>query len=324
MKPSLFMKFKTTFFALILLLGYSSSAQINIGSEKYTTSRTGNGELKAPDFKKIKRTTLVIFYGDSDSIHLEGFKEAIKSWTFCPIILDDIANLESYDRKRGFSFASLDIQTVTKVHPNLGTKTESDIKVFLNFWIKKGKEQKTFARLDLFTSHKDVEVLIKLKNRKEKIDYLYSTATAYNWSPGFLKLYLTFMSDKLSKGMGFPHKEDYEDPELLADLSSNILFYPDYILTTKDELSKELTDQTEEDLFEKYPFEKELMLTEDLDNLLLDPEAGGDYVLLYVQCGDDKYYSVYNSNGSLLFQKYEVNSYNLDKGDLKKIAKEVD
>lgn len=301
-----------------------SHAQINIGTEKYTTKRTGNGELKAPDIKKIKKTTLVIFYGDRDTSHLVGLREAIKSWTFSPIMLDDIANLPKYDRKRGFSFATLDIQTVTQIHPNLGTETESDIKVFLNFWLKKGKDQKTFARLDLFTSHKDVEVLIKLKNRKEKIDYLYSKSTAYNWSPGFLKLYLIFMSDKLSAGQGFAHKEDFEDPDLLIDLSNNILFYPDYALTTKDKLSKKLTDQTEEDLFDKYPFDHELMLTEDLDYMLLDPEAGGDYVLLYVQCGDDKYYSVYNTNGQLLFQKFEVNSYNLDKGDLKKIAKELD
>lgn len=318
------MKFKIYILGFLLAFSFTSLAQINIGTEKYTTSRTGNGEMKKPDIKKVKRTTLVIFYGDSDSNHLAGFKEAIKSWTFCPIILDDIANLPSYDRKRGFSFATLDIQTVTKVHPNLGTKTESDIKVFLHFWLKKGKEQKTFARLDLFTSHKDVEALIKLKNRKEKINYLYSKATAFNWSPGFLKLYLSFMSTKLTAGLGFAHKDDYEDPELLLDLGKNILFYPDYALTTKDELTKALTDQTEEELFDKYPFEHELMLTEDLDNMLLDPEAGGDYVLIYVQCGDDKYYSVFNTNGQLLFHKYEVNSYNLDKGDLKKIAKEVD
>lgn len=318
------MKLNHYILGLLLAFSLSSIAQINIGTERYTTSRTGNGELKPQDIKKIKRTTLVVFYGDSDSANLEGFKEAIKSWTFCPIILDDIANLPSYDRKRGFSFATLDIQTVTKVHPNLGTKTESDIKVFLKFWTKKSKDKKTFARLDLFTSHKDVEALIKLKNREQKENYLYSTATFYNWSPGFMKLYFIFMSEKLSAGQGFAHKEDYENPDLLIDLSNNILFYPDYALTTKDGFTKKLTDQTEEDLFDKYPFDHELMLTEDMDYMLLDPEAGGDYVLIYVQCGDDKYYSVYNTNGQLLFQKYEVNSYNLDKGDLKKIAKELD
>lgn len=318
------MKFKIYILGFLFAFSFSSIAQVNIGTERFTTSRTGNGELKIPEIKKIKKATLVIFYGDNDTAKLDGFNEAIKSWTFSPIILDHINNFPSYDRKRGFSFATFDFRTVTQVHPTLGTKSESDIQVFVNFWMKKSKEQKTFARLDLFTSHKDVEVLIKFDKRKQKEDYLYSKATAYNWSPGFLKLYLKFMSDKLSAGLGFPHKENFEDPELLIDLSTSVLFYPDYILTTKDKISKELSDQTEEDLFEKYPFDHELMLTEDLDNLLLDPEAGGDFVLLYVQCGDDKYYSVYNTNGELLFHKYEGSTYNLDANDLKKIAKEID
>lgn len=318
------MKIKYLLPLFAILFSFNLQAQLNIGSNQRPTSRSGSGEMRPQDIKKLKRQTLVIFYGESDKENLENFNKAIQSWDFCKIQMDDIANLASYDKKRGFVFANFEADPVFTTHPNLGTKEQTDVKVYLHFWYKKGKDKLTFARLDLFPTHDHQAKLIKMKKPQEMVKYMYDQGVAYNWSPGFLKLYLRHMNAKLSAGSLEEAKENYINEEGLPVLTSNVLFYPEYLLAVKDNVTKSVEDQAEETLFEKYPYEHEMMLVEDLDNLLLEDEQGGDYVLLYVQCGNDKYYSVYNTNGELIFHRYEVNSYNMDKGDLKKIAKELD
>ena len=315
------MKFRFPLLVVLFIFLTSSHAQINIGSAQMPNSRSGSGEIKPQNIKKLKRTTLVIYYGDSQKEKLQDYEKALAAWTFSPIKLDHISNKDSYNKKRGFVFATLETEPVVKVNPNLGTKTEVDCQIYLHFWSLKGKEQNTFARLDLFVTHDVKKQLLKLKTPEEKVDYMYANGKAYNWGPGFMKLYLAHMSKKLSAGELEPLMEDYENEEALAALKDQVLFYPECVLTTKDVNKGTLETQLEEELFEDYPYEHVMMLDEDMDNFLFDESDGQDMVLIYTQSGDVKHYCVYTTDGSLLFHEVEIRSYNLDDGDLKKIAK---
>lgn len=303
--------------SLFLLSGY---AQINIGSIEKPTSRSDSGELKKPDLKKTQRNTLVFFYGESSNEDLENFKKAAEAWTFSKIVLDDIANLASYERKRGFSFVTLETEPVYTVNSNLGTKEQTGCQFYYHFWAPKGKDRLTFARIDLFLDHNQLPTVLKLKKPEGKVAFMYKQGHALNWGPGFMKLYFTHMSDLLLKGTTEALKDNFADKEALSKLEGEILFYPEYALTINDP-RKGISEQTDEELFEDYPFEHEVMLQKDMDNLLFEATTGGDYILIYTLCGEDKHYNVYNSNGQLLFHRYEVKSYGLDNGDLKKLAK---
>jgi hypothetical protein len=315
------MKFKTLITTILLFVFFSSTAQINIGSLEKPTLRSGGGEIKKPDFKKLKRNTLVFFYGEKDKAHLDAYKKAAEAWTFGKVQFDDIANKDTYAKKRGFSFVTLETEPVIEINNNLGTKTEVGCEMYYHFWTPKGKDRNTFARIDLFTKHEFVSKLVKQKSPEKKVALMYNEGIAYNWGPGFMKLYFRHMSEVLNAATTEGLKEDFEDEEGLKILEKSVLFYPEYVLTTQDPKTKTIASQTEEELFEDYPFEHEMMLTEDFDNLLMEDEQGGDYVLIYTQCGAQKHYNIYNTNGQLLFHEHEVKSYNLDDGDLKKIAK---
>lgn len=318
------MKIKNLLLSFILIFSINSFGQINIGSNENPTKRSGAGELKPQDFKKLKRTTLVLFYGKTHEKHLEKYKEALKSWNFSTIIMDNIANLATYDKKRNHAFATLKVESVFTVQPNLGTKTETSCKVYLHFWYKKGKKVSTFARLDLFTKYEDIAALLKLPKEEDKINYMYEKGKAYNWTPGFSSFYFKQMSQMLNDGQTINSREEIENEEALKELSNNVLFYPEYTLLEMDATSKTISEQTEEELFSKYSYEHELMLPIDFNNLLTENSDGIDYVLLYVQTGQDKFFSICTTKGEILFSRYEVNSVNMNKKNLKRIAKLVE
>ncbi|HAD97614.1 MAG TPA: hypothetical protein DCG19_09420 [Cryomorphaceae bacterium] len=330
-KTSITIMLKHYFFAMALIVSsfWEVHAQINIGSFESPNIRDGAGMIRKGDVRRMEHNKTIFFYGEKDEARLEDLKKALKgAWDLNSLEFDHIRNFKKYERERNTAFITLEVSPVVKVNTNIGKEREVDCKVYLLLWVPKSRDRVPYARIELYPEHEFVKKLIKVPGDEDKKDLIYKEGKFYNDSPGLLSLYFRHVSKGLSIDDNITAPSLYddwarEDSAGLGLLRNEILYVPDYVLIEED-----LRDDTTQvraaiDLFEDYPHRYEILKREQLSNLILEDVSHLNYVFVYVQSGEEKHFSIFNTKGEILFHEFEGNSFNLQENDIREMARSV-
>ena len=304
-------------------------AQINIGSFEKPNIRDGAGMIRKSEVRRMQRSKTVFFYGDKDEAHLDALKKALKgAWDINTLEFDHIRNFKKYERARNTAFITLEVDPVIKVNTNIGKEREVDCQVYLLLWVPKSRDRIPYTRIDLYPEHEFLKKLIKVPGEQDKKDLIYKEGKFYNDSPGLLSLYFRHVSKGLSVDDNITAPSLYddwarEDSAGLGLLRNEILYVPNYVLIEEDLKDDTTKVQAAIDLFEDYPHRYEILRREQLSDLILEDITNLNYIFVYVQSGENKHFSIFNTKGEILFHEFEGNSFNLKKNDIREMARSV-
>ncbi|MEQ9262490.1 MAG: hypothetical protein RLP14_04945 [Owenweeksia sp.] len=322
---------KKYFLLLLFITGscFSVNAQINIGSLEKPNIRDGAGLIRKSEVRRMQRSQTVFFYGDKDEAHLESLKKVFKdAWGLNTLEFDHIKNFRKYERARNTAFITLEVSPVVKVNTNIGKETEIDCEVYYHLWVPKSRDKITYARIDLYPEHDFLKKLIKLPSPDAKKELIYKEGKFYNDSPGLMSLYLRHVSKELSIDDNITGEllyEDWarEDSAGLGLLRNEILYVPQYVLAEEDFKDGKVTYRGAIDLFEDYPHRYEVLKRNEMSDLIVEDTSALHYIFIYVQSGESKHFSIFNTKGDILFHEFEGNSFNLKKNDIREMARSV-
>ncbi len=145
-----------------------------------------------------------------------------------------------------------------------------------------------------------------------------------NWGPGVLKNYIQCMQESFSSGLTImPYKEITKSSEL-ANLKTETLYVPDYVLIKLNPLNgNESNKNSEKDIFEDYKLKYKLITNEELNKKILT-ETKPFYYVEYVRSSNHKYINIINSStGEIVYLIHEMGVYNFKSKDLKEIQKKI-
>jgi hypothetical protein len=280
--------------------------------------------LTKEDIEKLKTTTTIFAYGDTDKNHVEELQKALEqSWKITQYKIVSYRELYDYIEKPNYSFFTLEGSIAIEG----GTKVTS---VSYQLWLpvegKKGKiTHVTYADIELFdqfASMKDIpyNALRPKSSMDAAIEYIYTKGVYYNRTPGYLKCYLKLISDNLTKVESRGYYHNMVDKIKLARVKSATLYVPAYCLTRFNKFNGN-EDKTNDpaDLLSKYHYKYKIISNEELSKLIVN-STEPVYFVLYVRFGTDKFMNVFSSTDGLIFSHYQPLSYNLQDDDFKDIV----
>lgn len=329
------MKNKISLWLLSLVLIVPGlTAQINVGDKLMPRGPGASGDLEPEDLEALKKTTTVLVLPVKESKRLEDYKKAVKQvWTFNTI--EVITNADASKYKTGnYSYITLGGLIIQRKEGSVGgvggrTMGTSTSEYFLHCWYpkpnKKGKlKSKTMARIELYMDAQSNRNAIYLSNNDDDVESAIQSgdATFYNLNPGFVKLYLSVVNQRLKSGEPRSLFRDEKDDADMKKVAKDTLFIPAYVLNKHGvEDGKKIS---EAEIMEKYPYPYKYVSEEQLSAKILN--AGKPtYVLSFVSTGGQKYFAIFEAKSAkLIFADYQAGAFwGLNKGDFKDLAKEM-
>jgi len=301
-----------------MIFTISTYAQIGVGQNVVVRSETDKFSEEA--INKLKASKTVFIYRDSDNI--EELENAIKEvWNFTEISFQPFSKMKGIKLDDNISIFSIEGLNTHVEFGNHGMSYDNT-HIYLSLWMlkenKKGKKvRESYCRIELHPSGIDYYNILTVR-KEDALEYIYEEGQLKNWTAGFLKNYLKYVNDALTKkSERWLFLSDETNPEL-KNLKTDTLYIPEYTLTkfnkfTGDE-SKKLD---EEELFKPYNFNYKIINTADLSKKIIESKEPF-YYMVYIKSSTDKYINIYNSkSGTLIYRKYSPVSYNMKDKDFK-------
>lgn len=290
------------------------TAQINVGPVERVTPKVW--EFKDGDIDMLKKTTTIFIIGEDDAENRAQWDSALrKSWSITDIEIKTFSEFSEMESYAGYSFIMVSGYLVV-------TENSVITHYYLLLWMPDGKEQKVFARIELFPDFKSDRKMTALLNDKDKskpLKYMNGDAFFYNWYPGMISKSLAVVNQHLKSGkVRWLFTSEVSGD--MAPLREKTLYIVDYCLMDygkrhKDEEAK--LDAAE--LMEGYAYPYQFVSPEELEEMLLN-ETESFYYLTYVHSSSNKYLNVVNSSdGEIIYSDYTPASYKVKSKDFDKL-----
>lgn len=318
--------------AVLLCLGLSAQAQIQVGSNIVSTMNKP-GKLSKSRLEDFKKTTTVFTLIYKDYAQKAVFEKAIASvWKITPfkIVLPD--ELDQY-MKDGYSIFSFGGFIINRQGDNIVTTT---ITLSYDLWmpeVKKHDKVKQHYLARIWMSP-DAEMNMEGYKRRfwtassfseKMLSFIYNDGGFYNWGAGYLRGYLKVINDHLISGDEQGPASEFLDKKALATLQKDTLFVPDYVNVTFNPFTgKERQDPLDmEKVHKEYPFPIRMVSSEKLNDMILSGKPMK--YLVYIKNSNVKIVDVYDGpSGNLIYVSFVRLSYNFKEKDLGRLAKRVD
>ncbi|MCX6230193.1 MAG: hypothetical protein NTZ33_01500 [Bacteroidetes bacterium] len=296
---------KIIFFLIVLFFFNLTKAQVYVGynniSDKYVDPNN-------KDLERLKSSTTIFALPNQLLDYEDEIEKIFKEvWTVSKFEIIKYNDLNGYLNSNGnYSFLTLDVLG----YRNSYNFFSSFYQIYFNLWMNGNtrkvwsKYNATYGRINLSLTEESVEIckgLFKKDLASDSYKKLYTKATFFNLTPGFLRTYLTVMNKVLSNDkIIFYVNEGVKDKEKFIPLSKETLYIPEYILVKYDKSKKILKEKLDiKELMADYPYKWELISSDDLSKKILEKNEKFYYVVYSI---DDisRSYSVYNSSNSEL------------------------
>jgi hypothetical protein len=308
---------------LLLILSDEIVAQINVGPIRDVKIATG--AFDQAKLNKLKKTTTIFIYRESDLENLEVLKKTLKeAWTYTEMKFVSYDEFLETDYDDSYSFFSV----TTTIKVVVTSVTTEVTHIYLTLWMPTQEEEPDyFCRIELYPSFKVLEMMSSTVEVKREIEfddsdwseYFYTKADFRNWNLFYLKNSLQFVSGKLKESSEhFLLREMvYYD---LVPLTENILYIPDYALIKFSPLNGDESKRHSIDkIFKKYAYPYRVVTEEELTKKVLEATEPV-YYLSYVKSSMNKFVTVFNSQtGEMLYSRFN-GGYNLNKQDLSDLS----
>jgi hypothetical protein len=289
----------------------------------------GESLLNSQKLEIFKKTTTLFTFQYGDYAELEKFDQAIKkNWTITPYKIIKPEELARYDTLANYSVFYFDAYA---------EKSDSTSNVNIIYALKlltpskklKVKEESTLATVAIFADlntnllveTQDQQYGTKRSIKNNILSYLYNKSSFFNWSPGFLTVYLKQINDGLLANQNCNIDYQFYNKVRLPELAKETLYIPEYI---KQVFSSRLTLLPPSGIIaEPYNYKLKFVSYEALDSLILNKTAPVKY-LVYTQRSNDKIISVYDSrDDKIIYQRFYPQSPNFEMNDLSEIKKVI-
>jgi hypothetical protein len=296
-------------FALALLPLCSLSGQINVGSRD---SKSLN-ELKAEDLERLKNTTTIFVYRESDKETLELLKSTLEK--ACTYTTLRFVPYETYAQEKygdSYSFFTIRGMYIERV----GDISMTSTFLYLSLWMQNGEEPLDFCRIELAPTPPTYR-------GPRTLEHMYGDAVFRNWHLAFLKNALQLVDQKLRASETF-YMRGNRTYGSLAPLQNDTLYVPDYVLIKFNPFTGDDSEtHDQEKLFEQYPYPYKVVTTEELDRLVLEADSP-IYYLCYIKSSSMKYICIFNGqSGEMLYSYYRSAAYNMEPSNFAEIAQEI-
>lgn len=293
---------------------------------------------KADALSLVQDGTTYLAMKDPASEKAKPFLEALRTgWKLSKVEAIRYADIDSH-LAPGASFLTFDgyvttTQSMTMYNDGstrYGVRAENS-HVYLSLWtcdpkrFKEGKAPATddvkipLARVELYPDFPTLDDPRNIYNTDADAD-----GHLRNWTPGLFQNQLQALSGYLKAGRKRSLFDGEEDAASLARLKTDTLFVPDYVLVKFNRFTGDESKRHDAaEIFEDYPFPYRIVPVAELDRKIRTDSASFLY-LSYVKSSTDKFVSVFDArDGRMVYSDYSGMSYNIDSGDLKRLAKLV-
>lgn len=353
----------------------SVNAQFRIG--KGDNLGSPPRENSEEEMALLKSATTIFTIPNKDSAIIEKYKEQIAEvWKITPFEVITLNKITQYSNKPNYAFATIGAVELSVNYsrnssfgpngyrPGVQVPTVAQIFLFYEIWMPVPqkyaniKERYIFARILL---QPDLKTQFSLANKKfDEITFgrirfgtgplanIFETNSLYNFGCGYLKGYLKFVNEGLSRpDENISNRKRREQKEALEEendrriqsLKSDTLYVPKYAkafwyiaqpleknLLKTIEVQEKQMENTEEDAKDNYPFTVKYVSSEELNNLILNSPKPILYLLNFYNMSG-AFSNMYESKSGRLIYK-EKGSYLFDgasshKYFLKYIAKKI-
>ena len=313
---------RNIFIFTIILLNFSVFGQINIGSDelKILSSRP----FEQSDLNSLKSSTTLFVYRDCDKKNLDFFKSCLKeAWDFSQ--LEFISYDEFRTKKYDENYSFFTIGGLHKVKTSSSGMVSESTYIYLKLWMNKGGEEMIFSQIFLYPTFQTYQ---KAGSYSESsfamIDFLYNEAILHNWNPIFLKNYLQYINQKLTKSEVRPLFKKEVNKEALQQLKNDTLYVLDYSLI---KFNPKTGDESErfntEELLNKYPYPYKIVSIEEFKFKDINSKKPLFY-LSHVKSNAILFFSVFNSKtGEILYASNSIVSYNLNRNDFIRLVNQM-
>lgn len=311
---------KRYFILAISLIFLRVQAQINVGPKEQVTPKVWNFE--SGDVDQLKKTTTIFIIGDDDAENISVWDSALRaSWTFTELEVKTYTEFTEMESYSGYSFFM--VSGYIKV-------SESSVvsHYYLLLWMPDGKEQKNFARVELypnFTTRDKMSTLFYDKDKSKPMKYLNGDAFFYNWQPGLVAKSLEEVNRNLTAGT-VRWLFASEAKGNLEPLKEQTLYIVDYTLIDHNMRNGDESERLDAaELMDDYPYPYQFISVEELDEMLLNRTGEPFYYLTIVLSNSDKFINVVNSaDGEILYSDYQGISLEAKDKDFEKLKKAID
>ncbi|HET8574253.1 MAG TPA: hypothetical protein VFL76_10315 [Edaphocola sp.] len=326
------MKRRLTIIIVLLCLGLSARAQIQVGSNAIPTMNKP-GKITQSRLDAFKKTTTVFTLIYKDYAQKAVFEKAIASvWKITPFKIIRPDELDRY-MKENYSVFSFGGFMINHEGDHIVTTT---ITLCYDLWMpevkRSGKVKQHFLARIWMSPDADMN-MEGYKRRfwsatsfsEKMLSFIYNDGGFYNWGAGYLKGYLKVVNDHLTKGDEQGPSSELVDRKALAELQKDTLFVPDYVNVTFNPFTgQEHRDPIDMDKVQReYPFPVRFVSSEKLNDMILSGRPMK--YLVYIKNSNVKIVDVFDGQtGDLIYVNDVRLSYNFKAKDLGRLAKHVD
>jgi len=268
---------------------------------------------------EFKNTTTLVFMPATDTTKHQIYRELMEeNWKLTPMIFLSYNQYKEYKDKKGYSFLLFGDD-----HINDGTSISSY--VYFELWIWNttngdwnSRKKAQLARLELYP---DPETTF---DPSLIYDYRYNTeGHIFNWSPGMFKNYMQMIEKHLKEGTKRSTTRAGQNLGALEKLKKTTLYIPEYVLEQHSAFQKVLGKISASELMADYPYPYKVVPNAELSKMLMDSKEP-IYYLLFVRSNSDKYVAIVEGHeGQFVYNRHTPQSFNVKKGDLRKLAKVI-
>jgi hypothetical protein len=314
--------FKYKLLLIVLLIGFSSIAQVSVGKRHIG----GLSKLKKETFAKFKKTeTLFVL---STIYNQQEYETILKDiWTVTPFRVIPASEFSKADYLSDkYSIVELGGHRINSTLPSGGNYntlyTYIDIKMYDNEKIKsklsklsaKKRDKKineilrdntiNIARFLIYPKDDFIHTSMGA-NMNSVFTALYTEDMFFNYKPGFLRNYFQKVNNLLKKGESYwLYKNDYLPG--LRKLASKTLYIPSYMTVKYNAWKGEDSEEDErniEKIFKKYNYKYEIIADDALSDKIMNGE--NIYYLRYVRMNAERYLQVVSAQtGGILYRNY--------------------
>lgn len=310
---------------IVLFMGAlfnSLEAQIIVGKRIVL----GAKKFEKGEIERIKNKTTVFKAIDVDKFKLDSMLRSV--WTFNKYIVIDDSDF-SKEKYYNNDYAIFDVDGIARSYfKTSGRRTSNNLNTFkvkrhfYHFDVEEGEitEENKSTIAAVFLSPDGVTANDLMKTREIKnLDSGY-----FNFSLGYFKNQLQLINERLNKkethwAYNFSMNEDE-----LNKLKSTILYVPDYMKTETNAFNGVVSDSDDADkLFKKYKGKYEWISDEEI-NLKILKATSTFYYLSWCRINAEKFIAITNGfTGEIIYKKASALSYNINRKDIDRIAKEM-
>lgn len=265
--------------------------------------------------ENLKKTKTVFFTSNIAPHAVDTFKSMIKStWTFTPIIFDEIENFEKYEHSLEYSFFEIRSSLLNPKIPVM----QYYLTLFYVKEVKKKYDEKIgLSRIELYPdiNHYGTGYGIRDKDRR---DYRNKHFRYYNSSPVLLKAQLMNLQFNLSKNIRPGYSNTIKIDDLTSKLQSDTLYIPRVLLVDYN-IYSEKAMKTDEDVFKSYPYNYKICDDDELYKIFIE-ENRGRFLFEFVKTSRSKFIQIYDmKEGRMIYKKYTPQSHKIKGKDLEKL-----